>query len=118
MATKSKKEAPKSKKVTSKEETNVTRITAKDTSVKSKKTVKSQAVSSSKPATKTKRKNVFTAMGEYFKGAWYELKQVRWPTRKATWGLTLAVMIFTAFFVTLIVLLDLGFQQLFELIVN
>lgn len=60
----------------------------------------------------------FQRIGRYFKGSWYELKQVRWPTRKATWGLTIAVLIFSAFFVALIMLLDYGFNALFELIIT
>ena len=58
----------------------------------------------------------FFALGRYFKGAWYELRQVRWPDRKATWGLTGAVLLFTGFFVVLILLLDVLFKYLFELI--
>lgn len=54
----------------------------------------------------------------YFKGAWYELKQVRWPDRKATWGMTVAVIIFTAFFVLLVLLLDAAFKYLFDLIIK
>lgn len=54
----------------------------------------------------------------YLKGAWYELKQVRWPDRKATWSLTVAVIIFTAFFVVLILLLDAVFKYLFDLVIK
>lgn len=54
------------------------------------------------------------AIGGYFKGAAAELKAVRWPNRRNTWGLTLAVLGFTAFFVVLILLVDAGFQFLFE----
>ena len=60
----------------------------------------------------------FIALGIYFKGAWEELKQVRWPTRRATWGLTGAVLLFTAFFVAFILLLDGAFKYLFELILR
>jgi len=60
----------------------------------------------------------FGSIGGYFKGAWRELRQVRWPDRKSSWGLTLAVILFTGFFVLLIVLLDIGFKQLFELILK
>lgn len=60
----------------------------------------------------------FTALGRYFKGAWYELKQVRWPNRKATWSLTVAVIVFTLFFALLILLLDAGFKYLFELMLG
>lgn len=56
------------------------------------------------------------ALGSYFKGAWFELRQVRWPNRKATWSLTGAVLLFTGFFVVLILLLDVFFKYIFELI--
>ncbi len=62
-------------------------------------------------------KNIFVRIGGYFKGAWVELKQVRWPTRKATWSLTLAVLLFSAFFVVLILLLDSLFQFVFQQII-
>jgi len=57
-------------------------------------------------------------IGNYFKNSWIELRQVRWPDRKATWNMTGAVLLFTGFFVTLIVLLDAGFEQLFKLILK
>jgi preprotein translocase subunit SecE len=50
----------------------------------------------------------------YFKGSWQELRQVRWPSRRSTWGLTLAVILFTLFFVLVILLLDAAFQFLFK----
>lgn len=61
---------------------------------------------------------VLFAIGRYFKGAWIELKKVRWPNRKASWGLTLAVILFTGFFFVLIVLLDAGFKELFNIILK
>jgi preprotein translocase subunit SecE len=57
------------------------------------------------------------AIGGYFKGSWQELRQVNWPTRKATWGMTLAVMLFTLVLAVFILLLDLGFEQLFKRII-
>ncbi|MDB5165574.1 MAG: secE [Candidatus Saccharibacteria bacterium] len=60
----------------------------------------------------------FVAMGRYFKGAWAELRQVRWPTRGATWSLTGAVLLFTGFFVVMVLLLDAGFKFLFEQILG
>ncbi len=56
----------------------------------------------------------FTAPYGYVKGSWQELRQVRWPNRKATWSLTLAVILFTLFFVLIILLLDAAFQFLFK----
>jgi preprotein translocase subunit SecE len=58
------------------------------------------------------------ATGGYFRGAWTELRQVRWPNRRATWSLTLAVLIYTAFFVVVILLLDALFKYMFELILG
>jgi preprotein translocase subunit SecE len=60
----------------------------------------------------------FSKIGNYFKGSWTELRQVRWPNRKATWGLTGAVILFTAFFTLLIILLDAGFKSLFNIIIK
>lgn len=69
---------------------------------------------------KTRRKSprVLRAIGSYFKGAWVELRQVRWPNRRATWGMTLAVLAYSAFFVIFVLLLDAGFKYLFELILK
>lgn len=58
------------------------------------------------------------ALGRYFKESWQELLLVRWPNRRATWGLTAAVILFTAMFVALIVSLDAIFDQLFNLIIK
>ncbi len=104
---------------------NVTRIKATDTAASAApKAVK--ATKASKKTTKVKvakePTNWFSkalyGIGRYFKGAWIELKQVRWPTRKATWGLTLAVILFSAFFVVLILLLDALFKFVFELMIK
>ncbi len=52
--------------------------------------------------------------GGYFTGAWRELREVRWPTRRATWVLTLAVIVFTSLLTGFILALDFGFEQLFK----
>lgn len=56
----------------------------------------------------------FRALGGYFVGAWQELRQVRWPNRSATWSLTLAVILFSAFFAAIILGLDSAFSYLFK----
>lgn len=56
----------------------------------------------------------FSAAARYVVGSWRELGQVRWPNRRTTWSLTGAVLIFTAFFMLLIVALDTGFQYIFN----
>lgn len=97
----------------------MTRIVATDTK---------KGAAKNKPAATTKKttpKKSAKPAGEekggligYFKGAWYELKQVQWPTRKATWGMTAAMLAYTAFFVVLILLLDALFKYLFELMLG
>ncbi|MEO5498951.1 MAG: preprotein translocase subunit SecE [Candidatus Saccharimonadales bacterium] len=81
--------------------------TAKTTSVKKVRVVQPER----KPSKWTKP---FRAVGSYFKGAWVELRQVRWPDRKSTWGLTLAVIIFSLFFALVILGLDAVFSYLFK----
>lgn len=54
------------------------------------------------------------AIGGYFVGSWKELRQVRWPNRKATWSLTVAVIIFSLFFAGIILTLDFIFNYLFK----
>lgn len=123
MATKAKK--PAVKKATS--QTKVTRITASDTEkvVTKKAPIKADKPSVIKEKTQSNKKNPikgfaapFVALGIYFKGAWYELQQVTWPNRKATWSLTAALLAFTLFFVVMILLLDALFKYLFELILG
>lgn len=95
----------------------VTRITASG----DKPSVKKRAEASTVDPTKSSR-NIFmravSGFFGYFKGAWFELRQVRWPNRRATWSMTGALLGFTAFFVVFILLIDLLFENLFKLILR
>jgi len=107
-------------------DTNVTRIKASDggSSKKTKSTNEAKSVTRVKTKTKTLQSaarpddsdssSFLSAFFGYFRGAWYELRQVRWPTRGATWSLTGAVLAFSAFFIIFILLIDAGFKYLFE----
>lgn len=121
------------KKNANSEKTVVTRITATDSTQRAKKTekttdkAKSVAKTEKSPKvskvkadklTKKPTNNPFIALGRYFKGAWQELRLVHWPTRRATWSMTGAVLVFSAIFSALILLLDAGFQLLFEQILQ
>ena len=103
-------------------QTKVTRITAKDTPAVKKTAKKTITTPVETPGTetktKTKRRNPLRASTDYFVGAWYELRQVRWPNRRATWGMTAALLAFTTFFVIIILLLDALFKYLFQLIIG
>ncbi|MGB4762360.1 MAG: preprotein translocase subunit SecE [Candidatus Saccharimonas sp.] len=112
-----------------KSETTITRIKAsesaapvakiaKNSPTKTKKADqdKTTAQKASEPKIASGRRNPLKAIGGYFKGAWQELRQVRWPDRRATWGMTGALVAFTVFFVVVILVIDYGFGQLFNLI--
>lgn len=58
----------------------------------------------------------FVALGRYLRDSWRELRMVRWPNRKATWKMTLAVLVYCAIFIIFIVILDLFFTFIFNLI--
>ena len=102
------------------ETTKVTRISASDSkpspaASKPKRTTKKSVASKT---SKRRSYGIIGRFGGYFKGAWAELRQVHWPTRRATWSLTGAVLLFSAFFVVFITLLDAGFKFLFEQILR
>ena len=56
----------------------------------------------------------FAPAGRYIAGSYQELRQTKWPNRKSTWKLTLAVIIFSVFFAALI----LAFDALFDFIIK
>ncbi len=132
MAKKTKTKSAPARKTTS--DTHVTRITASDSSTpKAKKastTTKGKAAPSAArkirvSAPKVKNLNVtggrfnpLRPLLRYLKGSWYELRQVRWPDRRATWGLTGALIVFVVFFVVIITLLDAGFEYLFNIMIG
>lgn len=50
----------------------------------------------------------------YFRNSWKELRQVTWPTRRESWQLTMAVIIFAAVFGALIAVVDFGLDKIFK----
>lgn len=109
------------------EKANITRIKASDDAPKAKSTATVKA-KVEKRATKSPRHSepsygirggaTLKRIGAYFKGAWVELRQVRWPNRQATWSLTAAVVIFSLLLTVLILALDALFKFLFQLIIG
>lgn len=84
----------------------------------SKKSKTPSAANKTKPAKKGNKYNILSKLWGYLKGSWYELTQVRWPNRRETWGMTIAVIIFSAFFVALILGLDAIYKYLFDFILE
>ena len=116
------KKAPSTKKAPE-AKTRVTRIRATETETPKAAPSKKQPAANVDATPKKKRSvrgagKPFVAMGGYFKGAWQELREVRWPNRRATWSMTGALLGFTAFFVAFILLLDALFKYIFELILQ
>ncbi len=64
-----------------------------------------------------KKLNVFRRIGQYFVGAWHELRQVRWPNRRQTWELTVAVILFSLLLGATIFGLDALFTWLFKTVI-
>ena len=60
----------------------------------------------------------FVALGHYLRDSWRELRQVRWPNRKLTWKMVLAVIVYSLLFVVLISVLDVFFSWLFNLMLS
>ena len=60
----------------------------------------------------------FIALGHYLRNSWREIRQVRWPSRTATWKMVLAVFIYAGLFIVLIMLLDALFTWLFNLLLG
>ena len=111
----------------------VTRIKAADkTSLANDKTTKTSSAEKSATAVKNKAKTVkvkqhtmpkwlriiTTPFGRYIHDSWLEIRQVRWPNRKATWKMVGAIFIYSAFFIILVALLDALFNFIFSKIIR
>ncbi len=83
---------------------------------------KPEKVAQPKPAKQPKQpkkpmgkfRRVITAPFRYIHSSWLELRQVRWPSRKSTWAMVLAVLVYTAIFIGFIVLIDALFTLIFN----
>ena len=56
--------------------------------------------------------------GRYLRDSWREIRQVRWPNRKATWKMVLAVFFYCAIFMIFILVLDAFFTFIFNQLLN
>ena len=102
-------------------------ITRKKVVVKDKKTEKTKKIAEKKAKKASKKTDgkktfilfrPFVAFFTYLRDSWREIRQVRWPNRKATWKMVIAVLVYTALFIIIISLLDLFFTWLFSLILK
>lgn len=94
------------------------RAQAEKSSTKTTKPSTKAKTAASKPKNSKSRHNPLNTIAGYFRGAWQEIKQVRWPDRRSTWGMVGALIVFTAALFLVIILLDYGFAWLFKLIMG
>lgn len=96
----------------------VTKIKAKEAPKTPEKPKKKLATKSTKSAKTAKKPFIlfrpFVALGRYLKNSWKELRQVHWPTRKATWKMVLAIFVYTFLFGGFLVILDILFDFIFS----
>lgn len=56
----------------------------------------------------------FVALGHYIRDSWHELRHVEWPNRRATWKMTLGVIIFCLIIGLIVLLSDWASQWLIQ----
>ncbi|HHY62831.1 MAG: preprotein translocase subunit SecE [Bacillota bacterium] len=71
-----------------------------------------------KPTLSTRMKGFFGKIGKFFREVRAEFKRVQWPSRKETWSLTLAVIVYVLIVTVFLGLVDLGLSFLVEQIVK
>lgn len=59
----------------------------------------------------------FVAFGHYLRDSWRELRKVEWPSRRATWKMTLGVVVFCVFIGVFVLLCDWISQWLIQEVV-
>lgn len=56
----------------------------------------------------------FILLPPYVRNSWKELRLVTWPTRRESWQLTLAVVLFAVIFGGIVTLVDYGLDKIFR----
>lgn len=60
----------------------------------------------------------FVALGRYMHDSWIELRQVRWPSRKATWKMFFAILVYVGILMAFVMGLDALFTWLFNFVIG
>ncbi|MDO5481082.1 MAG: preprotein translocase subunit SecE [Candidatus Saccharibacteria bacterium] len=60
----------------------------------------------------------FAALGRYIHDSWIELRQVRWPSRKMTWKMFFAILVYVMILMVVVMGLDALFTWLFNFIIG
>jgi preprotein translocase SecE subunit len=109
---KAKDDGPKTREDKPEEITRKVSVKAKDSESKKTKIAKKEKAKEVKKAEKASAKKE-KKVG-YFRGAFQEIRQVRWPNRKETWKMTLSVIVYVVILAVAIILLDVLLQFIFK----
>ena len=60
----------------------------------------------------------FAALGRYIHDSWIELRQVRWPSRKMTWKMFFAILVYVMILMVVVMGLDALFTWLFNFVIG
>ena len=117
---KAKDDGPKAAKSESEEITRKVSVKAKNSESKKTKIANKKAEKKADKDAKKSLKKVDAKEKKvgYFRGAFQELRQVRWPSRKETWKMTLSVIIYVVLLAAIIMLLDALLQFIFNKILG
>jgi preprotein translocase SecE subunit len=96
----------------------ITRIKAGDKKAKKAKTSSKKVGTKTKKPSKTSRTNPIRAFGSYIKASFREIRLVKWPTRRETWAMTLAVVIYSLVIIAIVLLFDNIYDWLFKLVIK
>ena len=114
------KDAEVSRKVRVKAKNSENKKSSKEKALNAKKLAKAEKRAAKKEARAGKKPFIlfrpFVAFGCYVRDSFREIRQVRWPNRKATWKLVFSVIVYVIVIAGFIMLLDLLFTYLFNLI--
>ncbi len=99
---------------------NITKVKAKQTpaDTQPKQPTTKKSTPETKTEVKTKKLSPIKRLLNYIRDSWNELKLVRWTTRRQTWRMVFAVIVYSLFFFVLVVSLDYVFNQLFKLMLG
>jgi preprotein translocase subunit SecE len=69
-------------------------------------------------AKEAKKEKIGAKIAKFFKGVWYELKKVNWPTRNELIKHTAVVVTAIALISFIVWIMDLGFGKMLEMIIG
>lgn len=95
----------------------ITRIKAGGKKAKKAKASPKKTIAAQKTKT-AKHQNPLRAFGSYIKASFQEIRLVKWPNRRETWAMTLAVIVYSLLMIAIVLLFDNLYNWLFKLVIK